>query len=183
MGCTAAFVLRPLDARDAPQIAALLGDWEVVRWLAMPPHPYAVRDANEFIANAKAAAIADGCRTEAIAISGALAGIISIDLRSVGHNLGFWLGRSFWGHGIMTAAATEMTRDFFASSREDVLTSGFFSGNEASCAVQQRLGFQVTGEGSLFNRPHGKHLPHVDTALTRARFDSGGMLSARTSVT
>jgi RimJ/RimL family protein N-acetyltransferase len=171
MADQAAFVLRPLQASDAPRMAELIGDWEVVRWLSMPPYPYVPGDADAFIANATALPIAEGCRTDAIDIAGTLAGVVSIDIRAVGHNLGYWLGRSFWRRGIMTAAATELTRDFFATSREDVLTSGYFSGNEASWAVQRRLGFQVTGEGQMFNRPHGKHLPHVETALTRGRFE------------
>jgi RimJ/RimL family protein N-acetyltransferase len=171
MGEKPAFVLRPLQPGDAPRIAELISDWEVVRWLSMPPYPYALGDADAFIANATRPPLADGCRTEAIDVAGHLAGVVSIDLRSVGHNLGYWLGRSFWHRGIMSAAATVLTRDFFATSREEVLTSGYFSGNDASWAIQRRLGFQVTGEGQMFNRPHGKHLPHIETALTRARFE------------
>jgi [ribosomal protein S5]-alanine N-acetyltransferase len=173
MGCTVAFTLRPLQLSDAPRIAELIGDWEVVRWLAMPPYPYHVRDADEFIANATRAPQVDGCRIRTIDIGGQLAGVVSIDLREVGYNLGFWLGRPYWRRGVMTAAATALTRDFFATSALGMLTSGYFSGNEASWAIQQRLGFQAVGaEGKLFNRPHGTHLPHVETVLSRARWDS-----------
>ncbi len=171
MGDKPAFVLRPLETGDAPRIAELISDWDVVRWLAMPPYPYAVCDAEEFIAGS-AAPLPEGCRTEAIDVGGQLVGIVSIDLRAVGHNLGFWLGQPFWGRGIMTAAATELARDFFAMTRQDRLTSGYFFGNDPSWAIQRRLGFQVAGEGQLFNRPHGKHLPHVETTLSRARWES-----------
>ncbi len=171
IGAKAACVLRPLLAADAPRLAELISDWEVVRWLSMPPYPYAARDAEAFIATVREATMPAGYRTVAIALDGVLVGLIGIDQRAVGANLGYWVGRPFWGQGIMTAAATALTREFFAMSREDVLTSGYFSGNEASWAVQRRLGFQVTVEGTLFNRPHGKHLPHMETALTRARFE------------
>jgi RimJ/RimL family protein N-acetyltransferase len=173
MGAKAEFALRPPQVSDAPRIAELIGDWEVVRWLAMPPYPYTLGDAEAFIAHATSAPQAEGCRMEAIDIGGQLAGVVSIDLRAVGYNLGFWLGRPYWRRGVMTAAATELTRDFFATSSHSMLTSGYFSGNEASWAIQQRLGFQpVGGEGKLFNRPHGTHLLHVETALSRARWDS-----------
>jgi RimJ/RimL family protein N-acetyltransferase len=168
MGAKAEFTLRPLQASDAPRIFALISDWEVVRWLAMPPHPYHLRDAEEFIASMATAPQTDGCRMEAIDIGGQLAGVVSIDLRAVGYNLGFWLGRPYWRQGVMTEAATALTRNFFATWSHDVLTSGYFSGNEASWAIQRRLGFKPVGaEGRLFNRPHGTYLPHVETVLSR----------------
>jgi 8-oxo-dGTP diphosphatase len=167
MDAKGAFTLRQLGPQDAERVTELISDWDVVRWLSMPPYPYVVRDADEFIARTTAAAEPAGCRTAAIEIAGQLAGVVSIDLRAVGHNLGFWLGRAYWRQGIMTAAATELTRDFFATSAFEVLTSGYFSSNEASWAIQRRLGFRVVGEGTLFNRSHGKHLPLVETALSR----------------
>jgi RimJ/RimL family protein N-acetyltransferase len=175
MGTKAAFTIRPLQASDAPRMAALIGNWEVVRWLALPPYPYHVRDAEAFIARIAAAPQQDGCRMQAIQIDGQFAGAVSIDQRGVGYNLGFWLGRPYWRQGVMTAAATALTRDFFATPAHGMLTSGYFSGNEASWAIQRRLGFQQVGaEGRLFNRPHGTHLPHVDTALSRARWETCG---------
>jgi RimJ/RimL family protein N-acetyltransferase len=176
MGVKTEFTLRPPQLSDAPRIAELIGDWEVVRWLAMPPYPYTIGDAEAFIAHATSAPQPDGCCRYAIDIGGQLIGIVSIDLRAVGYNLGFWLGRPYWRRGIMTAAATALTRDFFAKPSHDMLTSGYFSGNEASWAIQRRLGFQeAAGDGQLFNRPHGKHLPHVDTALSRARWEALGL--------
>lgn len=32
--------LRPLENRDAGAIARLIDDWDVIRWLTMPPYPY-----------------------------------------------------------------------------------------------------------------------------------------------
>ncbi len=170
MGTT--FVLRPLQESDAPRITELICNWDVARWLSAPPYSYVRRDAEAFLAVAIAEHRQSVSRTEAIVIDGGLAGIIGIEPSSRGLTLGFWLGRPFWGRGIMTAAATALTRDFFAMSRHDVLTSGYFSGNEASWAIQRRLGFQQVGaEGKRFNRPHGTHLPHVETALSRERWE------------
>jgi RimJ/RimL family protein N-acetyltransferase len=165
------YELRPLQLGDAPRIAELIGDWEVVRWLSMPPYPYVVGDAETYISRSLAADVPVGCRTDAIVLKGALAGIVSVEPRDGGMELGYWLGRSYWGRGLMTAAAREVTRAFFANSPETTLNSGYFSGNEASWAVQRHLGFSVSGERQFFSRPYGRHLPHVDTVLTRTRFD------------
>jgi RimJ/RimL family protein N-acetyltransferase len=173
MGVKADFTLRPLQESDAARITELIGDWEVARWLASPPFPYVLRDAEEFLVDAVAHHTQGVSRTEAIVIEGRLAGIIGIEPSSRGLTLGYWLGRPYWRQGIMTAAATALTRDFFATSAHERLTSGYFSGNEASWAIQRRLGFQaVAGDGKLFNRPHGTHLPHIDTALSRAQWEA-----------
>ena len=166
----AAFTLRPVAGSDAPRIAELISDWEVVRWLSAPPYPYALADAATFLAGL-AAARGGLFRHDAIVVDGTLAGLIGIDQRNGGPNLGFWLGRPFWGLGIMGRAAAQLTRDFFAKSAETQLNSGYFSGNNKSWSIQRRLGFEVASEGQLFNRPHGKHLPHVETTLTRARYE------------
>lgn len=165
------FVLRPVVSEDASQIAGLIGDWEVVRWLSTPPYPYSVGDAVEFLRELPTMQSGDR-RFDAIVIDGRVAGTISIGLRRRGMELAYWLGRPYWGRRIISLAAAAATSDFFANSSETRLNSGYFSGNERSEAVQVRLGFEISGEGLLFNRPHGKRLPHFETTLTRARFEA-----------
>lgn len=162
--------LRPLLPRDASHIAELIGDWEVARWLAMPPYPYTVADAEAFV-DRKIGSAAVSVRTVVIEVDGELAGLIGIDRSSGGLDLGYWLGRLYWGRGIMTRAAIILTGDFFAKTNETHLMSGYFSGNEASWAIQKRLGFEFAKDGMIMNRPQGKRLPHVTTQLTRARFE------------
>ena len=173
---TADFGLRPLTLDDAPRIAELIGNWDVVRWLSAPPHPYALSDAEEFLAAIPDQAKSGG-RHSAIIVDGKIAGMVGIDDRrqqpnAACWNLGYWLGRPYWGRGIMTSAATQLTHDFFANSAETELNSGYFSGNEASWAIQKRLGFVTSAEGLLFNRPQGKRLAHIETVLKRERFQS-----------
>ena len=164
------FTLRPVARSDAPRIAELIGDWEVVRWLSLPPHPYNLCDAEAFLATCVPADARGESQTGAIVVAGQFAGIIGIG-RTGGSNLGYWLGRAYWGQGIMTRAAMQITRDFFANTAETRLKSGYFSGNEVSWAIQRRLGFEFVSEGLLLNRPHGKRLPHVETTLTREQFE------------
>ena len=170
------FLLRPLTLDDAPRIAELIGVWDVVRWLSAPPHPYALADAVEFLKTLPDQAKSGACH-HAIVIVGQFAGAVGIDFRhqepNAGRwNLGYWLGRPYWGHYVMSRAALQVTRDFFANSSETKLKSGYFSGNEASWAIQRRLGFEFVSEGLLLNRAQGKRLPHIETVLTRERFEA-----------
>lgn len=165
-----AFILRPLEPGDDACIARLIGDWEVARWLSAPPFPYDLADAEAFIAANDAAEATGDSLTRAIVIDGLFAGMAGVDRRSLGMNLGYWLGRRYWGRGIMSRTAAVVTAEFFANSSEDLLNSGYFSGNEASAAIQRKLGFIVTGDGMLFSRPSGKRMPHVQTVLTREHY-------------
>ncbi len=164
-----AFALRPVQPGDAPRIAELIGDWEVVRWLSAVPHPYALADAVAFI-DRQLKPEGPMARCDAVVVDGQLAGVVGIDRRRRGMEVGYWLGRSYWRRGIMGRAAAEVTAAFFATSGETQLNSGYFSGNDASAAIQKRLGFVVSGEGLLFNRAEGRRLPHVETVLTRDRY-------------
>src|ERR1044072_1139219 len=40
--------LRALETTDLPRLAQLIGDWGVVQWMLVVPHPYHLADAEEF---------------------------------------------------------------------------------------------------------------------------------------
>jgi RimJ/RimL family protein N-acetyltransferase len=46
-------------------------------------------------------------------------------------------------------------------------------GNDASLRVQEKLGFVRDGETMLYSRPRGAEFPHVNTLMTRSRFQAG----------
>lgn len=163
-------ILRPLATDDAASIAELIGDWEVVRWLSAPPYPYALADAEFFIEADLASRATSPDRRWAMTLRGQFAGVIGIELRKDGPNLGYWLGRAHWGQRFMTEAASAVARHFFTDPANMRLVSGYFAGNAASWSIQERLGFLKIRENMVFNRPNGAELPHVQTELTRARY-------------
>lgn len=55
--------------------------------------------------------------------------------------LGFWLGKPFWGRGYMPEAAREMIRHGFADLNMTTIWCGYYDGNEKSKRVQQKVGF------------------------------------------
>ncbi len=56
--------------------------------------------------------------------------------------LGYWLGRDFWGRGIMPEAARELIRHAFETLGMRAVWCGYYDGNEKSRRVQQKLGFE-----------------------------------------
>ena len=168
---TERLVLRRPQSRDIERIVELLGNWTVSRMLAMPPYPYEQEHAVRFIEFANQRwSLADGW-IYAITQEDELVGIVDISPGRHGSILGYWLGEPYWGQGLMTEAVRAMITEFFVATQEDALFSGVFKDNPASLAVQNKIGFEITGEGSQLSKPRGEVVAHLDTKLTRARFE------------
>ncbi len=170
--------LRPFAAADAETVFALFANWNVVRFLSAPPWPYVVDDATSWIAAVSAPASEDGESGFAITHAGELIGAIGARFRppshlqrGVGHNIGYWLGEPYWGHGYMTEAARGLIGLIFETFGCDMVFSGAFSENIASLRVQEKLGFVADGETTLLARPRNGTYPHTNTVLTRTRFE------------
>ena len=172
---TERLLLRPLRPADADALFARFADWEVIRWLSTPPWPYTLEDAQSFI-GAQMALAPDSRSYLAITLDGALIG--GVDARSSGPAgarakapvLGYWLVQPYWGRGLMSEAAQAFTRHVFTSAEHDTIYSGAFADNAASLRVQEKLGFERTGETMHYSRPRGEKLLHINTELARSRF-------------
>ena len=55
--------------------------------------------------------------------------------------LGYWIGKSFWGQGIMPEASEEMLRHAFEDLNMTTVWCGYHDGNDKSKRVQEKLGF------------------------------------------
>ncbi len=140
---TARLILRPLRSADADAITRLIGDWDVIRWLTMPPWPYTRADAEWFIG--------DGSSDGAFAIeqNGAPVGVVSLS-----EELGYWLGKPFWGQGLMTEAVEAIVANHFAQCQASI-RSAYIPGNTASCNVLSKLGFRDSGIRIAYSKPLG----------------------------
>jgi len=140
--------IRALRHADAAALARLADDREV--WLGLRdafPHPYGIGDAVAFIAMA---GHMDPQTLFAIEVDGTLAGGIGYtrrdDVERIGAEVGYWLGRAFWGRGIGTAALRLLTTQAFAAHPElRRLWAVPFARNVASVRVLEKCGYQREG--------------------------------------
>jgi [ribosomal protein S5]-alanine N-acetyltransferase len=142
-----ACVLRRWRADDADSITELLNDRDV--WLNLSdrvPFPYLRSHADEFIANTGAKSPAENF---AIEVDGRAVGSIGIMLGTgiarVSGEIGYWLGKPYWGRGIATAALKGMT-PYAAKTFE--LTRVFaliFTRNAASARILEKAGYVREG--------------------------------------
>ena len=56
--------------------------------------------------------------------------------------LGYWLGKPYWGRGLVPEAAREVIRHAFADLKVARLWCGYYDGNVKSKRVQEKLGFR-----------------------------------------
>jgi RimJ/RimL family protein N-acetyltransferase len=142
--------IREWRTGDAEGMARLADDRAV--WLGLRdifPHPYGVEDARGFIA------FATGMTPQthfAIDAGGAVAGGIGYtprtDVERISAEVGYWLGREFWGRGIATAALRLLTARAFAAQPElRRLFAVPFAANGASARVLEKAGY--VREGTL----------------------------------
>ena len=168
---TQRLVLRSPTEDDVERIVELLNNWDVVKNLALAPYPYRRAHAEEFLVRSKMRKKTADAAVYAITFDDGLLGIISVAPQSRGPNLGYWLGEPYWGQGIMTEAVGAVVAAFFGPIANQLLTSGIFLGNDASLAVQRKLGFDIVGESSAMCVARGAEVRHVDTALSRERYE------------
>lgn len=170
---TERLLLRPLRAEDADAIHRLVNDWGVVRMLSQLPFPYPRELASQWI-ESTLAQIAAGTGYH-LGITGQengremLIGCIGLrlDMAPRVGNLGYWLGRRYWGHGVATEAATRLAHWALANLDLDRLEAHVAVDNPASSAVLRRAGFREIGTGmEAFLARGGKH-PVLRFAATR----------------
>ena len=167
---TRRLLLRAPRIDDAPDIALHLNNFEVSGNLARVPYPYHLSDAEAWIATLPTKAL-PGQASFAIEL---------VDIGYVGHvgfhshgdeaGIGYWLGQPYWGRGIMTEAVSAAVEWLFATTDYATIHSGVFHFNPASLAIQSKLGFTETGRSSLLCLARGVEVEHIDTQLTRERF-------------
>lgn len=83
--------------------------------------------------------------------------------------LGFWLGKPFWGRGIMPEAVRAILRHAFQDLQMACVWAGYYDGNHNSRRVQDKCGFVYQRTIPNVDVPllHEVRTEHV-TRLTRA---------------
>jgi len=110
------------------------------------PHPYTLEHAVSFIARQQGR---DPHRNLAIAVDDRVAGGIIIrpgeGISRVSAEVGYWLGRSYWGRGIASAAARAAADYAMAAFRLERVFAIAFTRNAASVRVLEKAGFVREG--------------------------------------
>jgi len=145
---TERLLLRPLTGADAPRLADLADDFEVVKMTGGMPFAYTLGDAERMVARAEAA---DPVKTPAFAIDlvgdgpvGTLAFYATPG--ALGPEIGFWLGRRYWGQGLLSEALIATMAWVRHDWERRCIVACHQLENEASSRVLVKAGFLHTGQ-------------------------------------
>jgi RimJ/RimL family protein N-acetyltransferase len=142
---TPRLLLRPGFPEDAPALAAALADKAIARNLAVVPWPYTLRDAEAFLASPRDPVLPSFLIFERTAGAPRLVGSCGLGRRASGAvELGYWIGRLFWGRGIATEAGLALI-DIARALGLGRIEASHFVDNPASGRVLEKLGFESTG--------------------------------------
>jgi len=143
--------LRRLTEADIPAVVELVGEWEVARYTAAIPHPFTEADARDFltlcerrIAERQGLPLAIERRYEP-----GLIGVIDVVCREEGMaEVGYWLGKPYWGRGYVTEALRYALPVFFAHLDVPKLKADRRIENPASGRVLEKAGFVPKGSST-----------------------------------
>ncbi len=143
---TERLILRRWDESDADDLFKYASDPDVGPIAGWPPHN-SVDESRDVIRN-----VLNGREAYAICLKEDGKAIGAIELKLNGYTemtdrddeceMGFWLGKPFWGQGIMPEAVMEVLRHAFEDCGMQKVWIGYYEGNTKSGRVQEKCGFK-----------------------------------------
>ena len=143
---TERLILRPWQDSDADDLYFYAKDPDVGPIAGWPPHHSAEESLNVI------RKVLSGTEAYALCLKENGRAIGAIELKLKGHTdltdrddeceLGYWLGKPFWGQGLMPEAARELLRHAFEDLGMRCVWIGYYEGNNKSRRVQEKCGFR-----------------------------------------
>lgn len=151
---TKRLILRPWRLEDAEDLYKYASDPDVGLPAGWQPHT-SVENSRDIIKNVLSAE-----ETYAVCLKedGKAIGSVGFHRNDLAENddeyeLGYWIGKPFWGQGLIPEASREMLRHAFEDLGMARVWCGYYDGNVKSRRVQEKLGFVYhhTTEGIELN--------------------------------
>lgn len=138
-------ILRPVIASDLPIIFAQMSDPESSAMAAVPS-----RNREEFDAHWAKIMSNNDIILRTIEVDSQVAGHLVSFLIDEERQVGYWLGKEFWGKGI----ASESLKQFLGMIKTRPLFGRVAKHNGVSRRVLEKCGFKFHGEEKYLNRDH-----------------------------
>jgi RimJ/RimL family protein N-acetyltransferase len=129
--------LREVKEDDLPVFFEHQLDPDATRMAAFPP-----RDRNAFMAHWTRILADETVIKKTILFDGDVAGNVVSFVRSGEREVGYWIGKNYWGRGVATQALSE----FLDHVEARPLYGHVARHNGASIRVLQKCGFRISGE-------------------------------------
>jgi [ribosomal protein S5]-alanine N-acetyltransferase len=169
---TLRLVLRPFTLADAADVQRLLNDRDIAAVTLLIPYPYGDGVAEAWIKTHERLFADRAGANFAITLqeTGELVGAIGLGIDSENNNaeLGYWLGKAYWGQGYCTEAAQAMLKYGFMELGLHRIYASHFARNPASGRVMQKIGMRYEGCRRQHTLKWGEFLDVVDYGILKA---------------
>jgi ribosomal-protein-alanine N-acetyltransferase len=144
---TPRFTLRPYRKSDLESIVKHINDKAIAGNTLTIPYPYTMKDAEEWYRKFRKMMRRKGLDRIAlvIEIDGEAVGSVGITRHDHKAEIGYWLGRAYWGKGIMTEVVKEITKYGFRELGLRRMYAFVFTHNKASMRVLEKAGYKYEG--------------------------------------
>ena len=146
---TERLLLRSLTLEDATNVQRLAGDRDVASTLTNMPHPYEDGMAEEWMHACSGRFKKDEALNFAITLKtdkNLIGGIeLRLDPENENGELGYWIGKPYWGCGYATEAAKAVVAYSFEVLKLNRIHAKHFKRNPASGRVLEKIGMRYEG--------------------------------------
>lgn len=167
--------MRPLEGDDIPHILKLASAAEIAE-NTFVPHPYPPEAAAEFVSKTRESWHYDEGFTFAIIdkSSDAFVGAMGIHPKEKHHaaEVGYWIGKPFWGRGLATAALRRIIQFGFEQLGLNRIQAGHFRHNLASGRVMQKTNMRYEGVQRQGMHHREQYKDVVYYAILRADYET-----------
>lgn len=178
---TERLLLRPSWPEDAGELHQAIADEGIVRNLARAPWPYTAEDAVRSAPQEHDAHFPSFLMMLRTNGAPRLIGACGIGNLDGEPELGYWIGRPYWGLGFATEASRAVI-EIAKTIGHKKLVASHFTDNPASGKVLRKLGFQSTGKTAQ-RHSNGRGIATTcalyERSLEDAVTDDGDMRSTR----
>ncbi len=177
---TERLILRRWEESDAEDMYKYASDPDIGPAAGWPAH-HSVEESRDIIKN-----VFNGREAYAVCLKKDGRAVGAIELKLNGHTsltdrddeceLGYWIGKPFWGQGLIPEAVNEMLRHAFEDCGMRKVWIGYYEGNTKSKRVQEKCGFRYryTNENADVPLLQEKRTEHI-SVMTKEEYY--GMIS------
>jgi len=166
--------LRQLRKSDAKSLYQNAKDFEIAKYTRLP-HPYKLGNATSYIKENKLKLRKKTDYSLGIELkeTSQIIGMISlmkVDKKNKNAELGYWLGKKYWGQGLMSEALQLILNFGFKKLRLERIHAGVMHPNKPSLKVLKKAGFKYEGRHRREFLRHGKWLDALMHSLLRDEY-------------
>ena len=140
---TERLLIKTPETDDKFDLTQLINDKDVIKWLSEIPFPYTLSHAEEFIERSRERVLKQESYNFMIFQDKKMIGGIGLsEFNNKSCQVGYWLGRQYWGNGFATEALKSILDFGFEQLNLEEIYAAYKIDNDGSKRVLAKCGFE-----------------------------------------